>query len=63
LINKQFGDLFEISNDTIIGKTKTMIFLPESVADTYRNSDIEVVKKLRELKTRRNHPTKTVNMP
>jgi hypothetical protein len=62
LINKQFGDLFEISNDTIIGKKQTMIFLPESVADTYRNSDIEVVKK-RELKTRRNHPTKTVNMP
>jgi hypothetical protein len=25
--------------------------LPEDVADTYRNSDIEVVKKLRELKT------------
>jgi hypothetical protein len=23
---------------------QTMIFLPESVADTYRNSDIEVVK-------------------
>jgi PAS domain S-box-containing protein len=50
LINKQFGDLFEISNDAIIGKTDHD-FLPESVADTYRNSDIEVVKKLRELKT------------
>lgn len=50
LINKQFGDLFAISNDAIIGKTD-YDFLPESVADTYRNSDIEVVKKLRELKT------------
>jgi hypothetical protein len=43
LINKQFGDLFEISNDAIIGKTD-YDFLPEDVADTYRNSDIEVVK-------------------
>lgn len=50
LINKQFGDLFKISNDEIIGKTD-FDFLPESVADAYRNSDIEVVKKLRELKT------------
>lgn len=50
LINKQFGDLFEISNDQIVGKTDHD-FLPESVADAYRNSDIEVVKKLRELKT------------
>jgi PAS domain S-box-containing protein len=50
LINKQFGDLFEISNDAIIGKTDHD-FLPESVADAYRNSDIDVVKKLRELKT------------
>jgi PAS domain S-box-containing protein len=50
LINKQFGDLFKISNDEIIGKTD-FDFLPESVADVYRNSDIEVVKKLRELKT------------
>jgi PAS domain-containing protein len=43
LINKQFCDLFEISNDAIIGKTD-YDFLPEDVADTYRNSDIEVVK-------------------
>lgn len=50
LINKQFGDLFKISNDEIIGKTD-FDFLPESVADAYRNSDIEAVKKLRELKT------------
>jgi hypothetical protein len=50
LINKQFCDLFELSNDAI-WKKQTMIFLPEDVADTYRNSDIEVVKKLRELKT------------
>jgi hypothetical protein len=45
-----FCDLFEISNDAIIGKTD-YDFLPEDVADTYRNSDIEVVKNLRELKT------------
>ncbi|MGO4817976.1 PAS domain S-box protein [Flavobacterium sp. W22_SRS_FP1] len=50
LINKQFGDLFKISNNEILGKTDHD-FLSEKVADTYRNSDIEVVKKLRELKT------------
>lgn len=50
LINKQFGDLFEISNEEILGKTDHD-FLPEKIADAYRNSDIEVVKKLRELKT------------
>ncbi|NGY38404.1 PAS domain S-box protein [Flavobacterium sp. XN-5] len=50
LINKQFGDLFEISNDQIVGKTDHD-FLPAAAADAYRNSDIEVVKKLRELKT------------
>ncbi|SDW41100.1 PAS domain S-box protein [Flavobacterium degerlachei] len=50
LINKQFGDLFKISNEEILGKTDHD-FLPEKIADTYRNSDIEVVKKLRELKT------------
>jgi PAS domain-containing protein len=43
LVNKQFCDLFELSNDAIIGKTD-YDFLPEDVADTYRNSDIEVVK-------------------
>jgi hypothetical protein len=51
LINKQFGDLFELSNDAIIGKTD-YDFLPEDVADTYRNSDIEVVK-IRELKRKK----------
>jgi PAS domain S-box-containing protein len=50
LINKQFGDLLDISNDQIVGKTDHD-FLPASAADAYRNSDIEVVKKLRELKT------------
>jgi PAS domain S-box-containing protein len=50
LTNKQFDDLFKISNDEIKGKTD-YDFLPKSVADNYRNSDIEVVKKLRELKT------------
>ncbi len=50
LVNKQFGALFNISNDEIIGKTDSD-FLPQEIAETYRNSDIEVVKKLRELKT------------
>ena len=50
LINKQFGAFFDITNEKIIGKTDHD-FLQESVADAYRNSDIEVVKKLRELKT------------
>lgn len=50
LINKQFESLFKLSNDEIIGKTDHD-FLPATTADTYRNSDIEVVKKLRELKS------------
>jgi PAS domain S-box-containing protein len=50
LINKQFGDLFKIENEEILGKTDHD-FLPKKVADEYRNSDIEAVKKLRELKT------------
>jgi hypothetical protein len=41
---------------TQIGKTD-YDFLPEDVADTYRNSDIEVVK-IRELKDGRNYPQK-----
>ena len=50
LINKQFESLFKLSNEEIIGKTDHD-FLPVTTADTYRNSDIEVVKKLRELKS------------
>lgn len=50
LINKQFESLFQISNEEIIGKTDGD-FLPKNVADAYRNSDFEVVKALRELKT------------
>jgi PAS domain S-box-containing protein len=50
LINKQFESLFQISNEEIIGKTDED-FLPKSVAEAYRNSDFEVVKVLRELKT------------
>jgi ABC-type hemin transport system substrate-binding protein len=60
LINKQFGDLFELSNDAIIGKTD-YDFLPEDVADTYRNSDIEVVK-IRELKTEETIQQKIANI-
>ena len=50
LINKQYESLFHISNAEIIGKTDHD-FLPKEVADAYRNSDLEVVKALRELKT------------
>jgi PAS domain S-box-containing protein len=50
LINKQFGNLFKIKNEHIIGKTD-QDFLPEEIAATYRDSDLEVIKKLKELKT------------
>jgi len=50
LINKQYESLFHLSNQEIIGKTDHD-FLPKEVADAYRNSDLEVVKVLRELKT------------
>lgn len=50
LINKQYESLFHISNAEIVGKTDHD-FLPKEVADAYRNSDLEVVKALRELKT------------
>jgi PAS domain S-box-containing protein len=50
LINKQFESLFQISNADITGKTDHD-FLPKDVADNYRDSDFEVIKALRELKT------------
>jgi PAS domain S-box-containing protein len=50
LINKQYESLFHLSNQEIIGKTDHD-FLPKEIADAYRNSDLEVVKALRELKT------------
>jgi PAS domain S-box-containing protein len=50
LINKQYESLFHISNTEIVGKTDHD-FLPKEVADAFRNSDLEVVKALRELKT------------
>jgi PAS domain S-box-containing protein len=50
LINKQYESLFHILNEDIIGKTDHD-FLPKEVADDYRNSDLEVVKALKELKT------------
>lgn len=57
LINKQCETLFHISNEEIVGKTD-YDFLPKNVADIYRNSDLEVVKALRELKTE-----ETVQLP
>jgi len=50
LINKQYESLFHISNEEIIGKTDHD-FLPKEVADAYRNSDLEVIKAMHELKT------------
>ncbi|MBP8886648.1 MAG: PAS domain S-box protein [Flavobacterium sp.] len=50
LVNKEFELLFKISNQEIIGKTDHD-FLPSTTADAYRNSDFEVVKALKELKT------------
>lgn len=50
LINKQFESLFQITNESILGKTDHD-FLPKNIADRYRDSDFEVVKALRELKT------------
>ncbi|MGO4906475.1 PAS domain-containing protein [Flavobacterium sp. W20_MBD1_R3] len=50
LINKQFESLFKISNEEIIGKTDHD-FLPAATADAYRNTDFEVLKASRELKT------------
>lgn len=50
LINKQYESLFHISNEEIIGKTDHD-FLSKEIADAYRDSDLEVVKALRELKS------------
>lgn len=50
LINKQYESLFHKSNAEIIGKTD-FDFLPKTIADAYRNSDFEVVKASKELKT------------
>lgn len=50
LINKEFESLFKISNEEILGKTD-YDFLPSDTADVSRNSDFEVIKVSRELKT------------
>lgn len=57
LVNKNFGELFGIANDKIIGKTD-QDFLPKEIAETYRNSDLEVAKKLIELKSEETIPQK-----
>lgn len=49
-INNKFESLFKISNEEIIGKTDHD-FLPYATADAYRNSDFEVIKASKELKT------------
>lgn len=50
LINKEFESLFKISNEEIVGKTDED-FLAPLTANAYRDSDFEVVKALKELKT------------
>lgn len=50
LINKEFESLFKISNEEIGGKTDED-FLAPLTANAYRDSDFEVVKALKELKT------------
>ncbi|MFA9188054.1 PAS domain S-box protein [Flavobacterium sp. FBOR7N2.3] len=50
LINKNYGELFGTTNERIIGKTD-LDFLPQEIAQTYRNSDLEVAKKLVEIKS------------
>jgi len=50
LVNKQYEALFHVSGEEIIGKTDRD-FLPEATANGYRDSDLEVVKLLKELKT------------
>jgi PAS domain S-box-containing protein len=50
LINKQFETLFKITNQEILGKSD-YDFMPKTVADAYANSDFEVLKALRELKS------------
>ncbi len=50
LINKQFETLFKITNAEILGKTD-YDFLSKNSADAYSNSDFEVAKALRELKS------------
>ena len=50
LINKQFESIFNIKNEEIIGKTDHDL-MPIAKAEEYRNSDFEVVKALKELKT------------
>ena len=50
LINKQFEALFKITNQEILGKSD-YDFMPKNSADAYANSDFEVMKALRELKS------------
>jgi PAS domain S-box-containing protein len=49
LVNKQYENLFNTTNEKIIGKTD-YDFLPKETADIYRDSDFEVAKALKELK-------------
>jgi PAS domain S-box-containing protein len=49
LVNKQYENLFQISNDEIIGKTDHD-FLPQATADIYRSSDLEAIKAQKEVK-------------
>lgn len=50
LVNKYFTEVFDVTNEKIIGKTD-LDFLPKDIADNYRSTDLEVAKKLVELKS------------
>ena len=50
LINKQFEVLFGITNQDVLGKSD-YDFMSKKAADAYANSDFEVLKVLRELKS------------
>ncbi|HMK07158.1 MAG TPA: PAS domain S-box protein, partial [Flavobacterium sp.] len=50
LVNKQYEILAQTPKENIIGKTGND-FLPPEIAEDFRNTDLEVVKQLKELKT------------
>lgn len=49
LVNKQFEQLFHITSEEVKGKTDHD-FLEKEIADSYRNTDLEVVKAGKEMK-------------
>lgn len=48
LINKQYGAIFNFDEEQIIGKTEHDL-LPKEIAEKYREADLEVLKKVKEV--------------